>query len=142
MRGVPFVVVVASTLLTQAVLAECDCAGVSLKESFKCHDAVFVGRIVSGNVFPVSAEVAVLEVFKGRLPDTIEVGANFGCHVSLAEGGTYLFEAFKGEDGGLQTSQCSFTRLVEEPGTLEQLRLIRRRAWWWRSFLSGWCRHR
>ena len=142
MRGVPFAILVASTLLTQSALAECDCAAVSLKESFKCHDAVFVGRIVSGDVFPVSAEVAVLEVFKGRLPATIEVSANFGCHVTLAEGGTYLFEVFKGEDGGLQTSQCSFTRPLEEPGVNEQLRVIRRRAWWWRSFLSGWCRYR
>jgi hypothetical protein len=133
---------VASLLIARAAAAECDCAGVSRKESFECHREVFIGTVVSGSGFPIPAEVRVGEVFKGRLDDTVEVVSGPSCALSLEEGATYLFETFAGDDGAVTTSVCSFTRRVDEPGVAEAIRLIRRRAWWWRLPFDGWCRNR
>jgi hypothetical protein len=140
-RPVVLLAVAASLFIAVWVAAECDCAYASNKQSFKCHRAVFVGTVVSGDGYFAPASVHVEETFKGTLPKTVNVSSGGGCGFSLAEGQTYLLETFEGEDGlTLKTSVCSHTRPVEDPRAVQAIAELRRRAWWWRLPFSGFCR--
>jgi hypothetical protein len=121
--------------------AECDCAEVSNKESFKCHRAVFVGSVLDAGP---AARIAVKEIFKGRLPAEVFVDSSGECRLFFEPGRSYLIEVFDDDRDRsvLRTSICSHTRPLDDIATANRVAELRRRAWWWRLPLSGWCRHR
>ena len=121
-------------------LGECDCAGVTNKESFKCHRAVFIGIALDGGYF---SRVEVQKVFKGKLAKIVEVNSGDGCDLFLTAGQAYLFELYGGEDGSaMKTSICSHTWPLDDPRAVVAVRQLQRRAWWWRLPFSGFCSQR
>jgi hypothetical protein len=130
-----------SLLLASNSNAECDCAEVSNKDSFKCHRAVFVGSVLEDGD---ATRVVVEEVFKGRLPVEVIVSAMGECRIWFQAGRRYLFEVYyeEADQSTLRTSICSHTRALDDPRTIARVAELRHRAWWWRLPLSGWCRNR
>jgi hypothetical protein len=129
-----------SLSIAAGAFAECDCAEVSNKQSFKCHRAVFIGTVVEGSFI---SNVEVEEVFKGQLPNSVLVDTSGECRIWFEKGKRYLFEIYNEADSStLKTSICSHTRPLEDRRTLALIAELRRWAWWWRLPLSGVCRQR
>jgi hypothetical protein len=129
--------------------AECDCAKTSARASFKCHDAVFIGTTteIAGLRF---ASVTVNEVFKGRVQhDVVVAGVEGDCgYVQLDPNRQYLFHAVRDGEASDDLFEvwtitiCGLPLPADEPRGALRIAQLRRRAWWWRLPLSGWCLYR
>ena len=109
-----FLAFIASLLIPSTSNAECDCAEVSDKDSFKCHRAVFIGSVLDGGD---ATRVIVQEVFKGRLPAEVVVNAMGECSIWFESGRRYVFEVDyeEADRSTLRTSICSHTRALDDP---------------------------
>ena len=137
MSGRISVTSIAVVALAQEALA-CVCMTPTPKDAFKGSGAVFVGQVLSydGHV----AMVQALEVFKGDVPSVSRVytsddGGICGYGSVLNVGSTHLFYTGQIKDGGVGVSSCGRTKPIERATC--DLRLLRRRAWWWRSHVSS-----
>jgi hypothetical protein len=128
--------------------AECDCAQISGKRLFQCSDAVFIGQTTE-DAGPFAAQITVKKVFKGRVQhDVVVAGVDGDCgySVSFEPHRDYLFHARRGEgaSGGLlelwRISICAPPLPAGEARVGVLITDLRRRAWWWKLPLSGWCR--
>lgn len=113
----------------------CICNRASPKTAFHYADAVFVGDVTTA--INGDAIVAVVEVFKGRLPSTVEIftsptGESCG-YEGMSVGSRHLFYGY-GNSGEFETTSC--TRTAKSSEAACDIALLRERAWWWRTWLS------
>ena len=135
--------------LSLSARAECDCAETSPRESFKCHDAVFIGTTTEDASF-WGANVTVTKVFKGRVQHhVVAAGVEGDCgYVQFEPNRQYLFHAVRGGEASADRLElwiittCARPLPADEPRGASRIAELRRRAWWWRLPLSGWCRYR
>ena len=112
----------------------CECAPPYPKLAFKGSIAVFYGEVVDAS----HAEVVyrVIEHFKDSNTQLIRVNGERGMcsYLGAVLGSRHLIWAY-GEPNHLQTGLC--TRSRAERYAESDLKLLRHRAWWWRSPLSS-----
>jgi len=100
---------VAGFLLHAPAAWSCSCVRSTVAQQFKAAEFVFVGT--STVVRADRATFAVDEIFKGRLPRSVDVGGvgpGASCGVAFDAGGRYTVFAFSTESG-LDTNLCSGT---------------------------------
>ena len=133
-RLILFVLAVVSVRPARA----CICGQLGPKTEFKRVDAVFLGKVVAYDGRWATFEV--LENFKGAnvreiRVRTSEYGESCGYGWALQPNSDHLVFATITKTGDLHTSTC--TRTWRREGSECDLRLLRRRAAWWRSKLSS-----
>jgi|SRR5687768_527581 len=132
-RACLYAILVSAAMQTAAFA--CSCAGLDAKTTFKLSTEVFVGEVVE----TTSKEVTfrVVRRFKGGSSPVVRVltcadMCAYTCGPPL--GSRHIIYA-QSSDGRLRTSIC--TRSSPELAPHSDLRILRRRACWWRSPVSS-----
>ncbi len=123
----------------------CECARSPLKRTFGYSRAFFIGTVLYGDGLSTTAQVRVLESFKGvRRGSVLDVDAGGPCGMILNAGQTYLIQAYRSSRGDLElefpnvfrTSICACTLPVENSFAQKLVRSLRRWSWCWRIEFS------
>jgi Uri superfamily endonuclease len=108
------------------------CASKPLKFAFQDSKLFFVGEVKQQQQWNVTFHV--LEQFAGDNVSEVTLDTSNSCSMSnFSVGVTYLVEATETQHG-LHAYLCSHTQAVEKD--TRELRVVRRRAAWWRCPLS------
>ena len=125
------------SLVIATIAATAECLTPPIKRELKYSRSVFVGRMVLSSSAGITFEV--VEPFKGavrgqRIAAYPDLGFDGYDPRSLTAGSLHLvFARFDGEH--LIFGRCSNGSRFEASDA--KIRLLRRRAWWWRLPLSG-----
>ena len=125
-------------LLAAGPASACICPLLDPKSEFKRVDSVFLGKVIEYDGKWATFEV--IRKFKGRDAGQIRVrtvphGETCGYGWALATDSEHLVYAVIDDSGDLRTSTC--TRTWKGSSSECDLRLLERRAAWWRSRLSS-----
>jgi hypothetical protein len=127
---IAFAVVVPSAL-------GCECGTPEPKQAFQSSQAVFVGEPVSSEGYGLT-QVRVVEAFRGaRAGDIVPVLWSDGTHCAyrgLEDDSAHHLLFGYWHDGRVHVSQCSRSRFARDAEC--DLRMLRRRSWWWRLPVS------
>ncbi len=132
MRSQTKVVVIALVLSARSALG-CICVSQTPKQAFKSADVVVVGEITAHESGTLTLHVT--EHFKGRVANTMTIATerfeNCVGNMGMDVGASYVMYASVIESvPGFVVDSCSRTGPTSRFEA--DIRLLRRRAWWWR----------
>jgi hypothetical protein len=139
----PWKAVVLTCLLSPSLLA-CTCVTPPLKYEYKRAHSIFVGKVLSTNESngEFVTRFAVIETFKSEPKTGQEVIVHSGlwgdtCGYDFRIGDSYIVQTSRDPERGVpQTGMCTHTQPRHTARGEKAVRLLRSRAWWWRSPLS------
>lgn len=125
-------------------LLACSCITPPLKYAYKRAASVFVGQVLSTEetAGELVARFAVIETFKSEPKVGQEVLVHTSlwgetCGITFVVGEQYIVQTSRYDERDvLQTDMCTHTQPLHTARGEKAVRLLRSRAWWWRSPLS------
>lgn len=109
-------VVVAAVAWSPRDAHACKCRSPELREAVAAADVVFTGRAGRATTSPGKETFVVAQVWKGRVPTTVEVENSAGsCKFVFDAGALYLVFA-RGAADALELDACGGTRHVDHAG--------------------------
>lgn len=122
---------IAFGLLVPAAGWSCTCILATPHRAFRQSERVVIGTasVDANGVTTVTVE----ESFKGPRATPLVLGPQSSCSLVLEHGQRYLLYAFV-RDGAWDVSYCTRSKRLQDADC--DVRILRSRAWWWRTPFS------